>query len=69
SLSKEILEAEMQGLEKKINSVHDLLSFIEKKHNSGKLDVDSYKKQVKALKKDLRLSEKRIEEINKIFEE
>ncbi len=69
SLSKEILEAEMQGLENKINSVRDLLSFIEKKHNSGKLDDDSYKKQAKTLKKDLKKSKKRIEEINKIFEE
>ncbi len=57
------LVAELEGLENKLNSVFNLINFIEKKHDSGKLDSKSYKKQTKKLERDLEQTQKRIEEI------
>ena len=61
--NKEELRAELEGLQSKLNSVHNLINFIDKKHETGKLDDNSYKKQTRKLNKDLELTQKRIEEI------
>ena len=61
------LKAELDGLESKLNSVFNLINFIEKKHKAGKLDDKSYKRQTKKLQKDLDQTKKRIEEIKKIL--
>ena len=61
--NKEELQAELEGLQSKLNSVHNLINFIDKKHESGKLDDKSYKKQTRKLNKDLEQTQKRIEEI------
>jgi len=61
------LKAELDGLERKLNSVFNLINFIEKKHKAGKLDDKSYKRQTKKLQKDLDQTKKRIEEIKKIL--
>lgn len=65
---KEELEAELEGLESKLNSVFNLISFIEKKHESGKLDDKAYENQIKKLERDLNSTKKRIEEIRDISE-
>jgi hypothetical protein len=62
---KEKLESELGNLENKMNSVMNLIKFIEKKHDEGKLDDKSYKKQIKKLENDLDKTKKRIEEIKK----
>jgi predicted DNA-binding antitoxin AbrB/MazE fold protein len=64
---KEELQAELEGLQSKLNSVHNLINFIDKKHESGKLDDNSYKKQTRKLNKDLEQTQKRIEEIKNII--
>ena len=65
---EEKLEAELEGLESKLNSVFNLINFIEKKHESGKLDEKSYKKQMRKLKNDLDQTNKRITEIRNILD-
>ena len=69
NLDTDELKAELEGLESKINSVNNLLGFIEKKHESGKLDKKSYEKQRKKLEKDLNNSNKKIDEIKKLLGE
>lgn len=64
-VNTEELKAELEGLESKINSVNNLISFIEKKYESGKLDQKSYDKQKKKLESDLIKTNKRIEQIKK----
>ncbi|MHA1526771.1 MAG: hypothetical protein ACTSQD_07055, partial [Promethearchaeota archaeon] len=66
--NKEELQAELEGLQSKLNSVHNLINFIDKKHESGKLDDKSYKKQTRKLNKDLEQTQKRIEEIKTILD-
>ncbi|MFX1276272.1 MAG: hypothetical protein ACFFAT_14695 [Promethearchaeota archaeon] len=63
----ESLEAEKQSLGSKVNSVKELISFIDKKHKSGKLDDKSHDKQIKKLEKDLNKAQSRIDAINKIL--
>ncbi|MFW9899346.1 MAG: hypothetical protein ACFFDO_08835 [Candidatus Thorarchaeota archaeon] len=58
----------MEGLESKLNSVFNLINFIEKKHESGKLDDKSYEKQTRKLQNDLGQTKKRITEIRNILE-
>ena len=65
---RERMEAELEGLESKLNSVFNLISFIEKKHESSKLDDKSYQKQTRKLQKDLEETKKRITEIRTILE-
>ncbi|TFG26217.1 MAG: hypothetical protein EU532_10425 [Promethearchaeota archaeon] len=57
------LTAELDSLESKSNSVINLIKFIEKKHDDGKLDDKTYDKQIQKLQKDLDQTKKRIEEI------
>jgi hypothetical protein len=67
-VDKEEILAEKEGLESKLNSIHNLLSFIEKKHESGKMDDKSYEKQTKRAKNDIDKTAIRLEEIGKILE-
>ena len=60
----EDLNSELDSLESKLNSVLNLIKFIEKKHDDGKLDDKTYKKQIQKLQRDLDLTKKRIGEIN-----
>ncbi|MFX1257075.1 MAG: hypothetical protein ACFFAN_04405 [Promethearchaeota archaeon] len=66
--NKEEVQAELEGLESKLNSIFNLINFIEKKHDSGKLDDKSYNKQIKKLQKDMEQTKARIEEIKTILE-
>jgi hypothetical protein len=60
---QELLE-EKDGLENKINSVRNLLEFMEKKNKSGEIDAKSYQKRVTQLKNDIKKAQNRIDEIN-----
>jgi peptidoglycan hydrolase CwlO-like protein len=57
------LKAELENVEGKLSSITNLINFIEKKHDGGKLDDKNYKRQIKKLQNDLDQSKKRIEEI------
>ena len=65
--NKEELQTELESLQSKLKSVYNLINFIDKKHESGKLDDKSYKKQTRKLNKDLEQTQKRIEEIKNII--
>ena len=67
-IDKEELMAEIESLESKLNSFFNLLSFIEKKHNSGNMPEKAYKKQTGKLKKDIDKTKKRMEEIKEKIE-
>lgn len=62
-VNEDELKAELEGLESKLNSVNNLINFIEKKFDSGKIDKKSYEKQKKKLERDLDKTNKRISEI------
>lgn len=64
---KKDLIAEREGLEGKVNSVQNLLDFIEKKHKAGQIDKKDYEKRIDQLKKDLKKTQERIEEINNLL--
>ena len=64
---KSELIAEKKSLENKINSVKNLIEFVEKKHDTGDLDDDSFKKRMNQLKNDLKNAQNKIEEINKLL--
>jgi len=65
--SKEELKADLDNLESKLNSVLNLIKFIEKKHDNGKLDDKTYEKQTQKLQKDLDQTKKRISEIKNLL--
>ena len=62
------LVAEKDALEGKINSVRNLLDFIEKKHKSGQMNDKSYKKRSNQLKSDLISTQNKIDEVDKKLE-
>jgi hypothetical protein len=62
---KEGLKDELISLESKLNSVFNLISFIEKKREAKKLDDKSYKNQMNKLQKDLEQTKSRIEVIKR----
>ncbi|MHA1320515.1 MAG: hypothetical protein ACTSQ1_11995 [Promethearchaeota archaeon] len=64
-VKKRDLIAEKKSLEGKLNSVRNLLEFIEKKHDSGNMDGKSFKKRASQLKSDLITTQNKIEEIDK----
>ncbi len=68
-VDKDELEAEKEGLESKLNSIQNLGGFIEKKHESGKMDDKSYEKQIKRAKSDIDKTNNRLKEIIKLLEE
>ena len=63
--SKQELKEEKQSLQSKVNTVKNLIDFVEKKHDSGTLDDRSYEKRITQLKADLKKAQDRIEEIDK----
>ncbi len=64
---KSELLTEKKSLENKINSVKNLIEFVEKKHDAGDLDNDSYKKRINQLKSDLKKTQDQIDEVNKML--
>jgi len=66
--SKEELKDEKAGLETKLNSVEDLLNFIDKKHTLGGLDDEEYRHRAKKLQSDVKKTKKKISLIDKILE-
>jgi len=64
-VKKKDLLAEKKGLESKLNSVRNLLDFVEKKYKSEQMDKKSYEKRSNQLKNDLKTTKSKIEEINK----
>ena len=64
-VKKKDLIAEKKALDGKLNSVRNLLDFIEKKHTSGQMDKKSYEKRSSQLKSDLITTQSKIDEINK----
>ena len=66
--SKKELKDEKAGLETRLNSVEDLLNFIDKKHTSGKLNDDEYNKRSKKLQTNLKKTKKRINIVDKLLE-
>jgi hypothetical protein len=62
---KKDLEAEKKALEAKLDSVKNLIDFIEKKYASKQMDKKSYEKRVSQLKKDLITTQNKIEVIDK----
>ncbi|MHA1671949.1 MAG: hypothetical protein ACTSV5_15465 [Promethearchaeota archaeon] len=64
---KSELLSQKNGLENKLTSVKNLLDFIEKKHAAGELDDESYAKRLKQLKKDIKKTQSKIDDINKLL--
>jgi len=64
-VKKRDLAAEKKAMEGKLNSVKNLLDFLEKKHNSGEMNDKSYEKRSSQLKSDLIATQNRIDEIDK----
>ena len=64
-VKKKDLLAEKKGLESKLNSVRNLLDFVEKKYKAGQMDKKSYEKRAGQLKNDLKVTKNKIEEIDK----
>jgi len=66
-LKKKELKAEKEALESKLNSMRNLLDFIEKKFQAGTMDKKSYEKRTSQLKVDLKKTEKQLDEINELL--
>ncbi|MFX0140869.1 MAG: hypothetical protein ACFFDN_44940 [Candidatus Hodarchaeota archaeon] len=64
---KKDLKTEKDALESKLNSVHNLLDFIEKKHKAGTIDKKDYDKRINQLRADIKKTKERIDEINKLL--
>ena len=64
-VKKKDLLAEKKGLESKLNSVRNLLDFVEKKYKAGQMEEKSYEKRSDQLKNDLKVTKSKIEEIDK----
>lgn len=64
---KSELLSQKNSLESKLNSFKNLLDFVEKKHNAGEIDDESYKKRVKQLKSDIKITQNKIDDIDKLL--
>jgi len=64
---KSELLSQKNTLENKLNSVKNLLGFVEKKHIAGELDDESYAKRVKQLKNDIKKTQSELDDINKLL--
>jgi hypothetical protein len=64
-VKKKDLLTEKKGLESKLNSVRNLLDFVEKKYKAGQMDEKSYEKRADQLTNDLKATKNKIDEINK----
>ncbi len=62
---KSELLSQKSSLETKLNSINNLLEFVEKKYAAGKLDDESYAKRVKQLKNDIKKTQSKIDDINR----
>ncbi len=65
--SKEELTAELEGLESKVNSVNNLITFLKKKKREGKIKQKDYNKQMKKLKYDSVNATNKIDELKKLL--
>lgn len=63
----EKLKDEKESLESKLKSVRELLTFTNKKLESGKIDEKAHAKQISKLNKDLKKTQDRIEKINELL--
>jgi len=63
-VKKKDLLAEKKGLESKLNSVRNLLDFVEKKYKNGQMDKKSYEKRADQLKNDLKATKNKIVQID-----
>ncbi len=61
---KELIEHK-NALESKLNSVKNLIDFIEKKYASKQMDKKSFEKRINQLKSDLKTTQDKIDEIDK----
>jgi hypothetical protein len=61
------LKTELKTLTGKVDSVKRLKDFINKKHESGGMTEDQYKKQLDKLNNDIKAAESRIDEINALL--
>ena len=66
--TKKQLNSEKKGLESKLNSVQDLLEFIDKKHLSGKINDAEFTKRSKKLQNDVKKTKKKISVLDKLLE-
>jgi len=66
-LKKKDLKTERDALESKLNSVHNLLDFIEKKHKAGTIDKKDYDKRINQLRADIKKTKERIDAINNLL--
>lgn len=66
-LKKKELKAEKETLEGKLNSMRNLLDFIEKKFQAGSMDKKAYEKRTSQLKVDLKNTEKKLDEIDELL--
>ncbi|MFX1433956.1 MAG: hypothetical protein ACFFB1_09300, partial [Promethearchaeota archaeon] len=64
---KKDLKAEREALESKLNSVHNLLDFIEKKHKAGTINKKDYNKRISQLRTDIKKTQERIDELNNLL--
>jgi len=64
---KKDLKAERDALESKLNSVHNLLDFIEKKHKAGTINKQDYNKRISQLRTDIKKTQERIDELNNLL--
>jgi len=64
---KKDLITEKEALESKLNSVKNLLDFVEKKHKAGTINKKDYEKRINQLKADISKTQERIDEINKLL--
>ncbi|MFX0059466.1 MAG: hypothetical protein ACFE85_12105 [Candidatus Hodarchaeota archaeon] len=64
---KKDLVAEREALKSKLNSVKNLVNFVEKKHKVGEIDKKSYEKRITQLKSDIKKTQERIDELNKLL--
>jgi len=63
----EKLKDEKESLESKVKSVRELITFTNKKLESGKIDQKAHQKQISKLEKDLKKTQDRIEKINELL--
>jgi hypothetical protein len=66
-LKKKELKVERDALESKLNSMRNLLDFIEKKYQAGSMDKKAYEKRTGQLKLDLKKTQKKLDEINELL--
>ena len=64
-IKKKDLIEHKTALESKLNSVKNLIDFIEKKYASKQMDKKSYEKRISQLKSDLKTTQNKIDEIDK----